>query len=56
MVAGPGGGFYRGLDNPAVESALNLLGIRGRKKRRRIFEGLRVMEDAALPVLNDQDV
>ena len=47
-----GGIAYLGLPARAIESTANLMGIRGRKKRARLFQELKEMEEAALPVLN----
>lgn len=44
-------GHYLGLERPAIESTLKLMGIK-RKKHTEIFEKLLIMEDAALGVLN----
>lgn len=52
ILTGTSGYAYMGLDVPAVESTLNLLGVRKRRRRREIFASLRVMEEAALPILN----
>lgn len=52
LIAGVAGVAWQGLDRGGIEATLNLMGIRGRKKRRRVFEGLMEMEAAALPVLN----
>ena len=46
-------GQYLGLDRPAIESTLRLMGVK-RKKHSSIFEDLRVMEGAALEVLNSR--
>lgn len=50
-LAGFAGSRFIGLDYAAVESSMNMHGIK-HKQRPRIFEDLRVMEDAALPLLN----
>lgn len=44
-------GKYLGLDRPAIESTLRLMQV-PRKRQPEIFEDLRVMEHAALEVLN----
>lgn len=44
-------GKYLGLDRPAIESTLRLMAV-PRKRQAEIFEDLRVMEHAALEVLN----
>ncbi len=44
-------GQYIGLHRPSIESTLRLMNIE-QAKHRLIFEGLMIMEDAALPVLN----
>lgn len=49
VISGMAGMVYQGLDYAAVESLLRLLQIKNRAK---VFEGLRVMEGAALSVLN----
>lgn len=46
-------GRWLGLDRPAIESTLRLMGVK-RKKRSGVFEDLRVMEGAALEVLNSK--
>jgi hypothetical protein len=42
--------IWHGLDYPAMESTLRMMGHW--KKSAEIFEGLRIMESAALPILN----
>lgn len=44
-------GHYLGLDRPSIESTLRLMQIES-KRHLEIFEGLRVMEHAALEILN----
>lgn len=44
-------GQYLGIERPAIESTLRLMGVK-RRLRREIFEQIMLMEDAALPVLN----
>lgn len=44
-------GHYHGLDRPAIESTLKLMGVK-RKRHGGIFNDLLVMEAAALEVLN----
>jgi hypothetical protein len=44
-------GQHLGIERPAIESTLKLMKIK-RKKHPMIFEQIRLMEDAALPVLN----
>lgn len=44
-------GVYDGLDRPAIESTLKMLGIK-KKDRPEILAKLEIMEDAALPILN----
>ena len=44
-------GVYIGLKRPWIESTLRLMNIE-QAKHPSIFEGLMIMEDAALPVLN----
>lgn len=43
--------LWHGLDYPAVEVILRLKGIKG-KAATEVFEGVQVMEAAALPILN----
>lgn len=43
--------LWHGLGYPAVEVILRLKGFKG-KKAMEIFEGIQVMEAAALPILN----
>lgn len=43
--------IWHGLNYPAVESVIRLRGYTG-KKAQDIFDGLQVMESAALPLLN----
>lgn len=47
-------GKYRCIDRPAIESTMRLMGIK-RKKRGGVFDDLRVMEGAALEVLNGRE-
>lgn len=54
ILAGFGAVVYQGFDYGAIPSALSLLGIPA-KRRAEVFEGLRVMESAALLVLNAKD-
>lgn len=42
--------IWHGLNYPAAESTLRMMGLW--KKAAEIFEGLRIMESAALPILN----
>lgn len=42
--------IWHGLNYPAVEATLRMMGLW--KQAREIFDGLRVMEAAALPILN----
>lgn len=42
--------IWHGLDYPATESTLRMMGHW--KKASEIFDGLRIMESAALPILN----
>ena len=42
--------IWHGLDYPAAESTLRMMGKW--KKAAEIFDGLRIMESAALPILN----
>jgi hypothetical protein len=42
--------IWHGLDYPAMESTLRMMGHW--KKAGEIFDGLRIMESAALPILN----
>lgn len=51
MLVGMGGAHYQGLDYPALESAMRMLGLRG-KKAREAFWQLQVLEDEALTVIN----
>lgn len=44
-------GVCDGLDRPAIESTLKMLGIK-KKDRPEILAKLEIMEDAALPILN----
>lgn len=46
-------GLPKGLDYGAVESVLRLRGVK-RKKWPGIFDGLRLMEAVALPILQDK--
>lgn len=43
---------YQGLDYVAARAAMELIGIK-KKARKTVFAGLRVMERAALEVIND---
>lgn len=43
--------LWHGLDYPAVEVVLRLRGFKG-KNAMEMFEGIQVMEAAALPILN----
>jgi hypothetical protein len=52
LLAGFGAVGYIGLDYAAVRGELRARGI---KDRARVFEDLRVMERAALPILNQHD-
>lgn len=51
VVAGFGAAGYLGLDYRAVEAAMNMRGVK-KQHRPQLFAGLRVMEAAALRVLN----
>lgn len=51
ILVGMGGIQYQGLDYPALESAMRMLGLKG-KKRREAFWQLQVLEDEALDVIN----
>ncbi len=52
VVVGMGGGIaYLGLDYPAIPEALRMVGVK-QKRRRQVRTGLRIMESAALPVMN----
>lgn len=42
-----------GLDYAAVPPVLDLLGIKGRKRRRDVFEDLRVLEREALATMRE---
>jgi hypothetical protein len=53
VVAGFGGVFYQGLDYPAVESLLRLK-ISSKKKRARLFDQIRLIEQGALSTINDK--
>lgn len=44
-------GVCDGLDRPAIESTLRIMGIK-KKQRPEILAKLEIMEDAALPILN----
>lgn len=46
-------GYFFGLNYPAVESVLNMMGF-NRKRKAEIFEDIRIMENAALEVLNKE--
>ena len=48
---GPMGGFF-GLDYSAVDSVMNLCRVR---KKRKVFEQIRIMEVAALSILNKKE-
>lgn len=52
-LAGMGGAVCLGLDYPAVAATLTLQVFK-KRERRRIFSGLQVMEEAALPILNSE--
>lgn len=47
----PMSGQCLGIERPAIESTLRLMGVK-HKHRREIFEQIMIMEDAALSVLN----
>lgn len=49
-MSGVGGERLQGLDASQIEAVLRLQGIKG-KERERIFDGLRVIEKAALAAL-----
>lgn len=50
QIDGMSGRCY-GLDRPAIESTLNMMGIK-RKHQPEMLALLMIMEDAALPILN----
>lgn len=50
MVSGMNGTHRQGLDMTQAESVMRLMGIK-RKQRGRVFDGLRVMESAALAAI-----
>lgn len=54
IVSGFGGGYYEGLDYAAITR--DFMGAMGVKKRRRkrVFNDLRIMEAAALEILNER--
>lgn len=51
MLVGIGGACYQGLDHQSILSTMQILGV-GARKRRRLFRQLKIMEEAALAVLN----
>lgn len=51
VAVGMGGVAHLGLDYAAIPPTMALLGV-PRTQRREVFDGLRVMEAAALPILN----
>lgn len=51
IIAGLGAAVYQGLDYASVRAALPMLGIKA-SDRNAMFEGLRLMERAAVPILN----
>jgi hypothetical protein len=53
MLVGIGAVVYQGLDYQKVKATLELMGI-DRAEWADIFDGLQVMEAAALPVLNER--
>lgn len=54
VIAGIGGVFYQGLDYTATRNAIELMGI-DRSEWPEIFNGLRIMEAAAQPILNEKE-
>lgn len=54
VVAGMGGLFYIGLNHTAIESEMNMRGIR-KQRRAQLCDDLLMMERAALPLLNKRD-
>lgn len=54
IVSGNGDIAYLGLEYPAIPEALQMVGVK-KKQRGQVRIGLRVMEGAALPVLNGED-
>ena len=54
IVGGFGAVIYQGFDYGSIPAALSMLGIHARR-RGEVFDGLRVMEAAALPWLNQGD-
>ncbi len=55
LIVGAFGGIrYLGLKRPAIQSTLELMGIE-RSDWPEIFNGLRMMESAARPILNSED-
>lgn len=52
LIVGLGGAAYAGLDKPTAESVMRMWGIK-KRRRRGMLEALLIMEEAALPVLND---
>lgn len=50
-LSGMGGAVIVGLDATEVLSSLELQGIK-KKRRPKIFEGLKVIADTAIPILN----
>ena len=53
IISGMGGNFYAGLKYESILPTLKLMGIK-KKHHAGIFEGLRIMESAAMRVLNDR--
>lgn len=53
LAVGMGCAVWLGLDYPAVLAHLRMRGVK-RCDRARIFDGIRIMEGAALPILNRQ--
>lgn len=54
LVVGLGGAAYIGLRHEAVPEAMETAGV-PKKKRQQVRKGIRVMEAAALAVLNERD-
>lgn len=53
MIAGMAGAFYQGLDYPSVETVIRL--TLPRKKRRKVFHAVQLIEQGALSAINDKD-
>lgn len=52
FIGALGGGGYRRMRRQEIAATLELMDIADRQQRQRIFEGLQVMENEALRVLN----